>query len=379
MRRLVLFAALSALLAAPSRAQTPGPALGQSGWSETATSATPVKAGISLPLTAGTLKKTELRQHDQDGADLAVRYMSPGQLIQGTTYLSEPTLADTGLAVLATDEAIRQQWGPPTHVVADQLRPVAGVKDAERRVTYEGAKSGETPLVTIASFLRAGSWLVVAQVTGPAEQTQEINRDLDALVAGMTFAKGYEPLPANIITTEPCQPRDRSAAAKVTRPQMGDGIKFLSDSVALSGKAPERLCLESLEVYGRIALQIYRPLDKADRPYFTRLYALLGNSGVILEVAESRQEPGAFYALRHGVGRATVFGKFDREPSIAQIRALTVAPDKQPAAILQFSTSALSPEVSAVASDRGVTVKMYCDWALNGCVDDKALPTTKKP
>jgi hypothetical protein len=344
---------------------------------ETATSASAVKAGIALPLSAGTLKKADLTQYDRDGADLAARYLSADQAIQGTIYLSEPTFADTGLAFLATDEAIRLRWGPPTHAGADRLRPVAGVKDAERRVTYEGAKSGETPLVTIASFLRAGSWLVVAQVTGPTQQTQEINRDLDALVAGMAFAKGYEPLPANVIRTEPCQPRDRSVAAKVTRPQMGDGLEFLSGSGALGGKAPERLCLESLEVFGQTALQIYRPLDKADRPYSTRLYALLGNSGVILEVAESRQEPGAFYALRHGAGRATVFGKFDREPSIGQIRALTVAPDKQPAAILQFSTRALSPEL-APGVGPGVGIKMYCDWGLNGCVDDKAPPATKK-
>jgi hypothetical protein len=279
MRGSVLFAALCALLAAPSLAQITKPAPGKSGWSETASSAAPVKAGITLPLTAGTLKKIELRQHDQDGADLAVRYMSPGQVIQGMTYLSEPTFADTGLAYLATNAAIRQQWGPSTRVVADRLRPVAGVKDAERRVTYEGAKSGRTPLVIVASFIRAGSWLVVAQVTGPTEQTEEINRDLDALVVGMTFAKGYEPLPANVIRTEPCQPRDRSVAAKVTRPQLADGIKFLSNSGALSGKAPERLCLESFEIVGPVALQIYRPLDTADRPFATRFYALLGNNG----------------------------------------------------------------------------------------------------
>jgi len=379
MRRSVVFAALCALLAAPSQAQTAAPRPAESGWSEMASGATPAKAGITLPLTAGTLKKTELRQHDQDGADLAVRYMSPGQVIQGTTYLSEPTFADAGLAFLATDAAIRQQWGPPTHAVTDQLRPVAGVKDAERRVTYEGAKSGQTPLVTMASFVRAGSWLVVTQVTGPIEQTQEINRDLDALVAGMTFAKGYEPLPVNVIKTEPCQPRDRSIDAKVTRPQMSDGIKFLSNSGIMRGKVPDRLCLESFEIVGPVALQIYRPLNPSDRPFVTRFYALLGNNGVILEVAESRQEPGAFYALRHGVGRATLFGRFDREPSIGQIRALAVDPDKQPAAILQFSTSALSPEMSGVASGRGVGVKLYCDWALNGCVDDKPSPTTPKP
>jgi hypothetical protein len=346
---------------------------------ETATSASAVKAGIALPLSAGTLRKADLSQYDKDGADLAARYLSADQAIQGTIYLSEPTFADTGLAFLATDAAIRLQWGEATHLSADQLGPVAGVKDAERRVTYVGAKSGQTPLVTIASFVRAGSWIVVSQVTGRTEQTREINQDLDALLAGITFAKGYEPRPTNVIRTEPCQPRDRSVAAKVTRPQMGDGLKFLSGSGALGGKAPERLCRESLEVFGQTALQIYRPLDQADRSYSPRLYALLGNSGVILEVAESRQEPGAFYALRHGVGRATVFGKFDREPSIGQIRALTVAPDKQPASILQFSTSALSPEMSALAPGRGVSVKMYCDWALNGCVDDKAPSTTKQP
>jgi hypothetical protein len=376
MRRVRFLVGLSAFLAASAQSQIESPS--PSGWTETATSATAVKAGIALPLSAGTIRKADLSQYDKDGADLAARYLSADQAIQGTIYLSEPTFADTGLAFLATDEAIRLRWGKATHVSADQLSPVAGVKDAERRVTYEGAKSRETPLLTVASFVRVGSWLMVAQVTGPAEQTQEINRDLDALLAGMTFAKGSEPLSANVIKTQPCQPRKRSVDAKVTRPQMSDGIEFLSNSGALRGKAPARLCLESLEIFGQTALQIYRPLDEDDRPYSPRLYALLGNSGVILEVAESRQEPGAFYALRHGVGRATVFGKFDREPSIGQIRALTVDPDKQPPAILQFSTSALSPEKSALAPGPGIGIKLYCDWALNGCVEGKAPATTTK-
>ena len=376
MRRFRFLVGLSAFLAASAQSQIESPS--PSGWAETATSAAAVKAGIALPLSAGTVRKADLSQYDKDGADLAARYLSADQRIQGTIYLSEPTFADTGLAFLATDEAIRLRWGKATHVGTDRLGPVAGVKGAERRVTYEGAKSSQTPLVTIASIVRAGSWLMIAQVTGPTEQTQEINRDLDALVAGMTFAKGYEPLPVNVIKTEPCQPRDRSIDAKVTRPQMSDGIKFLSNSGILRGKAPDRLCLESFEIVGPVALQIYRPLDPSDRPFATRFYALLGNNGVILEVAESQQEPGAFYALRHGVGRATVFGKFDREPSIGQIRALAVDPDKQPAAILQFSTSALSPEMSGVAPDRGVGIKLYCDWALNGCVE-KTPPAPQKP
>jgi len=378
MRRLVLFCALGAALAVPSQSQ-PEAHPSRSGWSETAASASAIKAGITLPLQAGTLRKTDLRQYDKDGADLAARYMSADQAIQGTVFLSEPTVADTGLAFLSTDEAIRHQWGPLTHAIADQLRPIAGVTDAERRITYEGLKSGQTPLVTVASFIRAGSWLVVAQITGPVAQTREINADLDALVAGLAFAKGSEPLAAAIIKTESCAPPDRSIPAKVTRPQMSEGLEFLTESRALSKDPIRRLCFESVEQDGPVALQIFRPVDPPTGPYLTRLYALLGNSDVILEVAESRQEPGAFYALRHGVGRATAFGKFDREPSIGQIRALTVDPDKQSAAILQFSTSALSPEKSPLAPGPGVGIKLYCDWALNGCVEAKAAPTTKTP
>ena len=164
MRRFRSLVGLSALLAASAQSQIESPS--PSGWTETATSASAVKAGIALPLSAGTVRKADLSQYDNDGADLAARYLSVDQAIQGTIYLSQPTFADTGLAFLATDEAIRLQWGKGTHVSADQLGPVAGVKNAERRVTYEGAKSGERPLVTIASFVRAGSWLVIAQITG---------------------------------------------------------------------------------------------------------------------------------------------------------------------------------------------------------------------
>lgn len=373
MRRLVLFVAFTILLGAPSQSQSQSARSTPSGWTETATSAAAVKAGITVPLTAGTLRRTALSQYDKNGADLFARYETPDRAVQGTIFLYEPTFPDTGLAFLGTDEIIRRQWGPFTQIATDRMIPVAGVTAAERRVVYQGANNGQTPLVIVATFMRAGSWIVAGWTTGPAERANEINQALNALLAGMTFSQDNRPRPATAIKTERCEPRDRSIDAKVTRPQASDGLEFLTESRALTGKMPARLCLENVEVDGDVALQIYRPVDASDGRFATRLYALFGNSGVVVEVGESRKDPGAFYVLRHGVGRATVFGKFDREPSIGQIRALAVAPDEQPAAILQFRTTALTPEISAVGP--GVTVKMYCDWALNAC----EAPEAAKP
>jgi hypothetical protein len=371
MRRLVLFVALSALLAPPSQSQTKGAPPNISGWTKTATSASAVKAGVAIPLSAGTLKKTELRQYDGDGADLSARYETPDRAIQGTFFLSAPTLPDIGLSFLATDEVLRRQWGPATHITADRLLPVAGVKAAERRVVYEGANVRQKPLISIATFVRAGSWVIVGWMTGPAGRADEINRDLDALIAGMAFAKGSEPLPAKVIKTEQCEPRDRTINARGTRATQAEVGEFVltsqssivdeKENSALNPmrRTPDRLCLESIEIDGDVALQIYRPVDKSDRPFSSRLFALFGNSGVIVEIAESQKEPGAFYVLRHGVGRMYAFGKFDREPSIAQIRALSVAPDKQPAFAL-FTSRFITP---SGAED----FTIYCARTVEGC------------
>lgn len=380
MRALLLLVASVAGLASPSQSQKLTNVADPSPWVESGKVATAVKSGIAVPLSAGTLQKSDLRQYDADGADLYAQYLTPDRRVFGTIFLYAPTLADTGLTFLATDEVIRRRWGSATRIATDELVPIAGVKAAGRRVVYEGANDGKKQLVSTAVFVRAGSWIVVGRVTGPAERADEIKKDVDALVAGISFPKGSEPLPANVIKIEPCQAPDRTVNANIAKPTAaeageigliaGPGAQAVNDkghSVINPLRAmPDRLCRESIELWGTVALQIFRPVGTVDRPFPPRLYALYGDAGIMLEVSEDRDHPGSFYVLRHGVGRMYAFGKLDRLPSITQMRALIRHPENQPA-IAMYASSFVDP-----SGNDNLTI--YCSLTVEGCAETAPKP-----
>ena len=375
MRKLIVLALSMLALASPARGQE-API-----WVESSDRATVAKAGITVPLSAGTLKVVELREFGNGGVDVYAQYQSADEAVFGTIFVYAPTLPDIGLTFLATDEAIRRRLGASTHVAKDRLVPVAGVRDAGRRIIYEGAEAGKTASAAI--FTRAGSWVVVVRVSGPAAREAEITAGVDALLTKMTFPKGSEPLRANVIKVEPCTPVSRLIAAKTIKPDMGDAGMFalmaepgVVDDKGHSAlnplrKVPDRLCRESSELRGTIPVQIFRAVEKSDLPFMPRLYVLHGDAGIMIEVSEPRDKPGSFYVLRHGVGRMYAFGMLDRQPSKAQLWALIDGPDVQPS-FARFTSKYLT-------ADGHDSLSIDCSRTAEGCQSETAKTPADKP
>lgn len=366
MRFLACLALLAIAVSAQALAQVqtaPAP------WTEAGVMATAVKAGIAVPLVAGTLRKTDLKQWGNEGIDLYAQYETADRAIMGTIFVYPPTLPDIGLTFLATDEAIRRRFGPATHIAEDTLVSIAGVPGAGRRIIYEGVDTGSR--VSTALFVRAGSWVVVGRVTGPASRADEIKRNLDALVSRISFPKGSEPLPANSVKTESCQPRGASPSVKIALPEAGEAIALalISAPGVVDEKGhsainpmrtvPDRLCLETSATLGQIPLLTLLASNTSMLAYSPRMYLLYGDAGIMLELVESREQPGTFYALRHGVGKMYLVGKFQGMPSEGQLHGLILAPDDAPA-VVRYQSRLISAK-----GDEDFNVN--CNLTIEGC------------
>jgi hypothetical protein len=140
------------------------------------------RAGIGVPREAGSLKLGRVADLGTAGLDDMADYASTDEAISGTIFIYYPTLADTGLTFLATDATIRRRFGPQTRIADDRLVSIGGIEGAGRRVSYSGASEGRRS--TMAMFARAGGWILVLRVSGPASRAAEIGGDLDALAQG---------------------------------------------------------------------------------------------------------------------------------------------------------------------------------------------------
>ena len=343
--------------------------------------ATANKAGIIVPLAAGTMHKTALKQWNDDGIDLYAHYESADAAIAGTIFVYAPTLPDIGLTFLATDDTIRRRFGASTHVAKDELVAIAGVKGAGRKVIYEGFDEGRR--VSTALFVRAGSWIIVGRVTGPASRATEIVSNLDALIGQMSFPKGSEPLAANVVKTESCQPRALpSENAKIALPNAGEAIALalfnapgVIDDKGHSAinplrNPPDRLCLENSELLGKIPLQTLSPIGKSTFSYATHLFMLYGDAGIMLELGESKDYHDTFYAFRHGVGKMYLVGRFKGMPSKTQLQGLIVTPADAPA-VVQYESRMVSAK-----GDESFNVS--CNLTIEGCSAERSAKKTAR-
>jgi hypothetical protein len=217
--------------------------------------------------------------------------------------------------------------------------------------------------------------MVVVRVTGPASRREEILRDLDALLAGVRLPKGSEPLPSNVITVEGCPLNSSDPNAEIRLPKGGEAL-----GIALSlqpnvgdetGQAvenplravPQRMCLESSDTKNKIPLLTLKAVAAAPAVYAPRRYVLYGDAGQIVEILESRKEPGQFFALRHGIGTMYVVGKFQGLPSATQIWGLIAAPEDAPAVVVYRSRF--------LKGDGSDNFEINCNLTQEGCAKAK--------
>jgi hypothetical protein len=363
----VFAVAAEAQIAPPPAPQQPAATAPQPAWTDHAPDPARVnRAGIAVPREAGSLKMTEVRDYGTEGLDDVAQYASADQAISGTIFIYYPTLADTGLTFLATDETIRRRFGPATRVADDRLVTIGGVARAGRRIIYEGASDGARS--TGAIFVRAGDWIMVLRVSGPHSRAAEIAADIDALAAGLSFGRGSNPVPAHVIATENC-PAGEDPEAPVAKPTAPEatmlvllgGTGEVRDRKGktypdLIGRVPDRLCLARSSARGEAVLLTYRTVVKPTGIYVPKLFQLVGDAGYILEATAASDRPDHVIVVRHGIGRLSIFGMFEGTPSLSQIDRLLDGDASVP--ILAKAT--LKPEG---AND----INLFCDQFREGC------------
>jgi hypothetical protein len=368
LRAMMLAAALQAVTpaASPSPPPPPPPPVAESGpaWIDEAPKpAAARRAGISVPRAAGSLRMTKVEAYDTTGLDNVAQYASADDAISGTVFLYYPSLADTGLTFLATDATIRRRFGAATRIADDRRVAVGGVPEAGRRVIYSGASEGARS--TAAIFVRAGGWILVLRVSGPASRAAEIAADLDALGAGLAFGRN-NPVRAHIVQAEDCAGSPAPNAA-IVKPAGADviGLLLLTPGGARDekgraiedelGRVPDRLCLAAANKEGSVELT-YRVPGKTPGLYAPRLFHLVGDAGFMVEATAAAKQPDKVILLRHSIGRMEAYGALDASPGAAQVQAVVDRDESMPL----LATAVAKPE-------GGIDIEIGCAHLREGC------------
>lgn len=354
-----------ALAAANSATSQPSASDAQTAWTDTANEANAINASISVARHAGTMSRKEVRDLGDSGIDLVAQYATPDEEIFGTIFIYKPSMVESGLTFLATDEAIRRRMGPSVKIISDGTISAGGVENAGRRVIYSGNEGG---LRSALGIVQAGKWMIKFRVSGPGNRANEIAGNLDALVAGTRFGKGSEPLPAHVISVQPCKPMTATADAHIVKPTAVSAMAismmampyFKDEKGAATsdptGRVPDRLCLAESSTEENIPLLTFRTLEPISGLFTPRIFQLFGDAGLIVEVTRPAKGTELF-ALRHSLAGTMVYGGFSAEPSSSQLK------------LIRTRTGDL-PIVAAITekpAGNGSDIKLDCDTFAEGC------------
>jgi hypothetical protein len=360
-------------LSGPANAQNTIPAT----WRVTPTHAIAVPSSIEIPIKAGTLSQFALRDPKGDGADVSAQYESPDGKILGTIFLYAPTRPDAGLTFLATDETILRRFGPTAKRVHDELVPVDGIASAGRRVVYTGKTdpklSGDPDgrIYSTAAFIRAGEWIMKVRVSGPISRSDEIEKDLNSLVAGLKFDPKRKPFAQSPITVTECSPEADRPTISLTKLPVGEAIGFSTvldpDVQDEAGNAianpitPDiaAMCREGVEIVDGIATQSFRVTSPSNGPLKPRRVMLHGDAGMMLIAYEDMNHPEQYILSRHAIGRSFVFARTSALPSNAELKSLLYSPERQPA-VIAITRDHLTGKTN---------INVDCNLVTEGCKD----------
>lgn len=343
MRALVFGLALSITATAVAKDPTPTEV-----WKTDRDRATVTKPQISMPVRAGTLSliKTGEASENGKGIDNIAQYESEDGEVFGTVYIFYPTYADTALATYATDAAIRERFGKDPTIALDTVVPVAGIADGGIKRIYDNvALAPGKPLVTLAGFVRADSWMVVTRVTAPASRRAEADAAFDTLVAGLRFDGKAKPVPAMPLKMAAACPETSANRAKPLADKNQAGMALLASLIggsivledkkgAKKGTASEERSLPAFPNNGRSALcvsgatkdghAILRPASSADGDV---AIILLNDAGRMI-TAEPVLFGKGYTIKRYDIAQVEVFGSFETMPNNAQLSAMLDGSDK---------------------------------------------------
>jgi hypothetical protein len=307
-----------------------------------------------------------VQAYDTAGLDNVAQYASADDAISGTVFIYYPSLADTGLTFLATDATIKRRFGAGTRIVEDGLVAVGGVAGAGRRVIYASVADGLRS--SAATFVRAGGWIIVLRVSGPASRATEIAANMDALTSGLTFGRN-NPVKAHVIRTEDCAGRSDPDAA-IVKPTGAEVAALVIMAVGetrdengraledVLGRVPDRLCLaRSGGTEGAVELT-YKVRGKTAGIYAPRLFHLVGDAGFVVEATAPAKHPERVILLRHAIGGLEAYGLVSGPPSFTQVESVV----KQDANFPLLATAVAKPE-----GEGGDEVTLGCVHVQEGC------------
>jgi hypothetical protein len=324
---LLIFAALS-----PAGAQE------SAVWSRSGDRITLIRSGISFPARAGTLSITETKEfsHPGQSLDAIAQYRSADSKVVGTVYVYYPGIAHSGLAALATDEAIRLNSRNPVTSHGSQVVAAGGHRGVAIRTDY-GAYMGNN--ASSAAFVKAGRWMVKIRVSAPEGRKSEVTGAMEALLDQIRFSGAAAPRPAAIIGTPACPSaatRDAGLLPDVAAETAANAIVIGTTDAAggvgsdenparaLPSRIGTKWCRHVVAV-GNSKVPVLRATDAASAGAAMEgkslLFALYSDAGGALEVMRVAKSD-KYLLLNHEIGATNLLGTFDAVPSDRQIADL---------------------------------------------------------
>jgi hypothetical protein len=291
-------------------------------------------AGISFPSRPGTLAYAETKEfsHPGEGIDTSIRYHTPDKEVFATVYVYLPALSHSGLAAVATEEAIRLNSKPSLKVLGTRKVTVGGVTDAAIRSDFGNYQER---FASSAAFVKAGRWMVKVRVSGPESRRAEVESAMSALIEGMRFSGKTRASKAMTIEPSACPELPDKAAGLIPAESGPPGAAALEDGIvgALDpagddeidkGVPAARIGTQWCRTYTKVGdanVPLLHATDGVGREGRAKsmLLALYSDAGSALEIVRHKQR---YVLLHHQIGVTTVFGAFDAVPSDAQIGSI---------------------------------------------------------
>ncbi|MCA1749536.1 MAG: hypothetical protein LC634_08405 [Sphingomonadales bacterium] len=331
----------------PSAAAAQDYSVAQSAWTDPEDALPhPRLVPIGIPREAGELRLTELGDFgDNGGLDNIAQYRDSADEIWGTVFIYQTTLTDPAIAAVATDLIIRHSYGAQTVETVREWVPAGSVEDLALLLVYDHAFDGER--ASAAAFFGAGVWTVKLRVTGPQDRRDDVVAAMRALLDGVSFAPEAEPFAPRELTigdcaaaefAQPAQPlsaeqrNDDDDAPTVADALIAIGIvagSMISNRHEIAEQIPDGpppfsasdYCVMGVEPLGRqsFALALRRPGSGA-----TPDLVLIGDAGRGFEtIVSPSDEEGILprtgvHVMFHSLGRAELYGPFDRPPTMDQ-------------------------------------------------------------
>jgi hypothetical protein len=330
MKRLLIFAAVLAALAAPASAQ-PAP------WRH-------AKSGVSVPAEIGVMRLGEVRDlSGGKGWDVMVQYGQDTEPV--TLYVYRSAYPNPALWFERTRVAMRANVGAPLEGVAPRSFTLGGASAPNGLREELVLPTGGAWKSTAVAIAQIGEWMVKARVTSQTLDGAGISAKMDSLLAALAFANAT-PAPVPLLVPGPCPDSPALRGEKLARVRdeanahaLVTGLVVLAEVRGVSGLAaePSAWCRAQSGLPAEY-VSLYRKRD--------------GSAWVALLADSGRAVAAHKFLARSKQGAAATFGSDPAATRVAAVYDGLPAPD---AAVLDAIPVAVgqAPGLGSISTDAG--------------------------